>query len=179
MARKNSVRSTHLPKRKQSIRLTALRWAVTGLLGLLSIIGGMAALLTFLPRPTVTVHDPVDPFNVMSASFDIAENGFVPLRRVGTALALRQLNLGNTVFEGDPRFGTRFIKPEWRGQTLHMDEHLTVTPSDFFYRAKDGYIAIVVEYQPWFLPFYREKIFPFITHRQTNGRLYWYALPVE
>lgn len=159
--------------------MTALKRAVTGLLGLLSIIGGLAALLTFLPRPTVTVHGPVDPSNVMSASFDIEERGFVPLRRVGAALAIRRLNVGDAVFEGAPRFGTRFIRPEWRGQKLDMDDHLTVTPSDYFFRATDGYIAIVVEYQPWFLPLHRERVFPFVTHRQTNGRLYWYALPGE
>lgn len=179
MAHKKSARSKRPRKRERSAGMTTLRWAVRGLFGLLSIIGGMAALLTFLPRPTVTVHDPVDPSNTMSASFDIGESGFVPLRRVGTALALRRLNLGTAFFEGDPGFGTRFFRTEWRGQTLHMDEHLTVTPSNFFYRAEDGYIAIVVEYQPWFIPFHRERIFPFITHRQTNGRLYWYALPAE
>jgi len=125
------------------------------------------------------VHDPVDPTNVMSAAFDIANGGFLPLRRVGVALAIRHLTVGDSIFEGDPAFKTQFVRPEWRGQNLGMDERLTITTSEYFHRASDGYIAIVVAYQPWFLPLHREKIFPFIRHRQTNGVVYWYALPAE
>ena len=136
-------------------------------------------MLTFLPRPTVTVHDPVDPSNVMSASFDIENGGFIPLRRVGISLAIRHLKVGDSIFEGEPAFTSRFFRPEWRGESLRMDEHLTITTSAYIDRATDGYIAIVVEYQPWFLPLHREKVFPFITHRQTNGHLYWFALPAE
>jgi hypothetical protein len=76
-------------------------------------------------------------------------------------------------------FGSKLFQPEWRYHSLDMDERFTITPADLFGKANytGGDFIILVTYQPWFIPFDREKRFRFRTHRQTNGNLYWYSVP--
>jgi len=151
-------------------------------LAIATLVGGIAAALVFLPRISVVPSDPVDAANPFSASFTIANNNFIPLRQVVASLGVGQI-------AGEPReldpnfhpsFESRLTMPAWGNHALDMDERFTITLSDMFnwphVNAAD--IAIVVSYKPWILPLRREKVFRFITKRQTNRRLYWYSLPV-
>jgi len=44
--------------------------------------------------------------------------------------------------------------------------------SQFPLRPGNADIDIVVSYQPWFLPWTREKTYRFKTYKQTNGNFY-------
>jgi hypothetical protein len=155
------------------------------LLGVCTIIGTVAALLTFVPRPSVVPGDPVDPSDSMSASFTIVNTTFIPLWHVTAEVASGYLNGGKAPDSSitrtmKPEFATlgpRLVRPEWKDHTLNMDDRFTITPADLFRHAKEGEIATVVMYKPWILPLQREKVFRFLTYRQTNGNLYWYSLP--
>jgi hypothetical protein len=154
---------------------TLLAW----LLGIATLLGGATVVL---PRPTVTPSDPVDPDNPMSASFTIINTNFVPLRRVSASIAI-----GEVVSRGHeldpnwiPNWSSRMAIPEWSNHSLAMDDRFTITPGDVFggnWGQAD--IAIVVIYRPWIFPIDREKLFHFRTHRQSNGHLYWYSIPMD
>jgi hypothetical protein len=148
----------------------------------------IAAFLTFLPRLTVSPSDPVDPLNPFSASFTITNSNFVPLRHVNVYQALGEIAIGKP-FEAvvNPNFeerGARFFNPNWRDHRLGMDERFTITLGDMYNCCKPGWppingaeLGIIVEYTPWILPWKQEKAFAFVTHKQSNGQLYWYSIP--
>lgn len=176
MSRKSGKRARNSVKESRTPRTISVKRLGSALFVTLSLIATLITLFTLWPRPIVTVSAPVDPSNTMSAQFDVVNGGFVQLRYVGAALALGRIRLGSGILQGT-NFETRLVRPIWRGYTLNMDERFTMTLSDLFYRASDADIEIVVDYQPWMVPVHRQKTFRFVTHRQTNGRLYWYALP--
>jgi hypothetical protein len=136
------------------------------LLGLATLIGGLAAILTFLPRVSVSQSDPVEPSNPFSASFTITNMNFIPLRAVGASVAVAQLigapatMLTNVVAD----FTTRITRPEWNNHKLAMDQRFTITPAPIFAPADPSVrlggadLAIVVT-KPWILPFARERSF--------------------
>lgn len=161
-----------------------VRAAVT----ILGVIASVIALLALLPRPLVTPSDPVDPNNVFSAAFTIANTNFVPLDDVNVLLGV-----GEIVPSGAspalrptpgfiPDFTSRLAFGAWQHHVLEMDDRYTVSLADSFDFGKTGPrwadIAIIVSYKPWILPFHREKAFRFITRKQTNGQLYWFRCPL-
>jgi hypothetical protein len=83
--------------------------------------------------------------------------------------------------------GSRFTTPDWRAKALAMDEKYTITVDDIFRRpflidpptsVKYADVSIIVIYDPWFVPWHREKEFRFET-RPTAGKLFWFARPVD
>lgn len=64
---------------------------------------------------------------------------------------------------------------------MGLDSIVTIAINDLFnfedIRGAD--IAIVVDYELPIVHIKREKLFPFVTHRQTDGNLHWYAKPSE
>ncbi|MCL4522929.1 MAG: hypothetical protein M1451_03325, partial [Acidobacteria bacterium] len=83
-----------------------------------------------------------------------------------------------------PDFSSRLTRSNWNRHTLRMDEKFTISTADLIMMLPPDQlafadIAIVVSYQPWWLPFRREKIFRFVTYRQTLGHIYWYSEPLE
>jgi hypothetical protein len=76
-----------------------------------------------------------------------------------------------------------FFLDKWEHHTLRMDEQFSVTPSDAINLGRSPFqetdLAIVVEYQPWFLRISRSKAFRFQARRQQNGHFHWYATPLR
>jgi hypothetical protein len=158
-------------------------YAWRSILASATLIGGFAAVVTFLPRISIVASDSADPSNPFSASFTIKNTNIVPLSDVSASLGIGQVE--TTGAHPDPQFipsfESRLIMPVWQHHDVSMDEGFTITPGDLFKFPNPNVsvsfadIAIVVEYKPWFMPFHREKVFRFVTHQQTNGRLYWYS----
>jgi hypothetical protein len=177
---KAKKRKSSEPPRGIRAHKTLLAW----LLGVATILGGIAVVL---PRPAVIQSDPVDSSNPFSASFTITNSNIVPLRNVTAFLAIGEITFENgpvPTITGDEDFGSELFRPEWKNHSLDMDERFTITPADIFKccdsnKVSSADIAISVMYQPWFLPWKREKKFRFVTKKQTNGLLYWYAAPLH
>jgi hypothetical protein len=156
-------------------------------LGISTLLGGLAAAVTFLPRVSVTPADAVDPNNPFSASFTITNANFVTLYNVGARIALGRVVAEPLPFDPPKHFeygSGGFTRPEWNNHTLAMDERFTITPQGMFgmqpgAKLSGADLAIVVRYRPWFVPIKREHAFRFITHRQSNGELYWYSRPLD
>jgi hypothetical protein len=140
----------------------------------------MAALPTFLPRPTVTLSDPLDPSNVMSALATIRNDNAIQLRNLRAALAVHRVALSDRIaLVGRTDYQTAFTPAQWANHTLNVDDSLIIILTDIIERADAGDIAIVVSYEPWILPIRLRKIFRFVTRRKDNGRTYWFAQPTE
>jgi hypothetical protein len=186
MSLKIEARRKSKRKSGKATRTTVHKTAFAVVLGIATLLGGVVAALTFLPRISCEQNDPVDPTNSMSASFTIANNNFVPLQHVYAAIGIGQIRAGNpSANPMDPNitssFATRIDLREWQDHYLGMDDRFTITPWDVLQSLSDkwdeAYIAIIVTYHPWILPWTREKIFRFRTHRLTDGKLHWYAVP--
>jgi hypothetical protein len=150
-----------------------------------SLVGGLGALVTFLPRFSVTAGEIVDSQNTFSASFTIANLGFIQLRHVQANLGLgafKSSSLGLLDPKANYTYKPELAASEWAIPRLNMDQTFTFTPDQVFrYTVVNdplqADIAIIVSFQPWILPWKQEKLFRFKTYKQTNGNLYWYAVP--
>jgi hypothetical protein len=174
-------------KRQHNTESKSLKRPLLEILGIVGTLASVAGILTFLPRPTVIAGDPVDLDNPFSAAFTITNNNMVPLRHLSAKVALGDVFTEPRVFESvsHPRFSREngsVARVEWQDHNLSMDERFTITPTDLFQpapgvRLSGAEFGVVVEYNPWILPWRREKVFAFTTRKQTNGHLYWYSIP--
>lgn len=153
---------------------------------LFALLGAIATVLALLPKVTIDSSVPVDPTNPFSASFTIINSGYIPLWSTDVSIGI-----GQVVFEPAqvdpnlfPKFENRFTPPEWLNHRLSSDERFTVTIGDIFQmghgvRLSGADIVISISYKPWILPFRSETVLRFITKKQSDGRLYWYSLPLH
>lgn len=184
-----SNKGVTLPKPKKQSRKakksqgksSLMQRGIGAFFGALALIGGAVAFLTLLPRISVTPSDPVDPDNALSASFTISNNNFIPLRHVSASLGIGEIQPVGKPLDPNVAYSEQgsLMPDSWTNHSVDMDERFTITPFDVVhaYGDRQASIQIIVSYQPWILPLERQKRFRFETHRQTNGKLYWYALP--
>jgi len=186
--KKSKQRQMAKETKKPAMRL--LEWT----LGICTLLGGLAAAITFLPRVTITPADPVDPNNPFSVSFIVTNASFIPvtLNHVSVRVVLGQIIAEPLPFNPPKKFEVGsggFTRPEWSEHSLRMDERFTVTLQGMFGMAKEppyipaklsgADLAMAITYEPWFLPWHRETAFRFTTHRQSNNAVYWYSTPLE
>lgn len=164
---------------------------VAWLLGIATVVGGVAGALFFLPRVGVSVSGVADPANPFSVSFTITNTSIFPLRDVGASFALIELVGGPLPFNELKRPAlpsdrlTEFTYREWSNHNLAMDESYTITPHGLIGPARPGVtlagadVAIVVNYRPWPVPFKRRRVFRFVSHRYNNGTYSWYSYPLR
>jgi hypothetical protein len=183
------LNTKQIPSTKaQKTRARTSLWA--WLLGIATLIGALAAIMTFLPRPVVSVADPVDPENPYSSAFTITNGNFIPLTDVSLGFFPILVNMGGVKLVGEPNaFLTR---PEWMNHYLGIDEKFTITlaeclgptgylksPPQYWRDLREADIKLVVKYKPWFIPIERQKEFRFTAHKQSNGKIYWYSTPLK
>jgi hypothetical protein len=185
-----SIRSPKRPKSKRPrkrVRKKKIEISPLGvLLGIATLIGAVAAIVTLLPRTTVSISEPADPNKPFSSSVTVTNSGYLPLHQVGAELAIRKIIAGNIPIEGESNYGSQMFTTAWRGHSLGLDNQFTFALNDlqiYPFQAdlknfSEADIAIVVTYQLPYIGLKEEKIFPFIARRQTNGDFYWYAASV-
>lgn len=161
------------------------------LLGTATLLGGIVAALTFLPRITVTPSEPSVPQNPFTASFTVANSGMIPLQDVQLTYFPFEAVMAPSGFnENDrPPINLKVIQgftyPQWGHHNLPIDERFTITPEHIIGPANSQVsvagadVAIVIHYQPWVVPWRRERQFRFVTHRQANGGFTWYSFPMQ
>lgn len=166
------------PKRS-FLRATALKVIAASV----GIPGVLAALLALLPRISVALSDPVDPENPFSSSVTLTNTGYIPLDAVVPFFAVGQIgtppgahqNLGFCPDYKSPRI----VREQWGfPRDMAIDDRFGFPLNDVWDTFQHGLefadIAIVVQYKIPLLRLQREKIYPFIAQKQTNGRFYWY-----
>jgi len=153
-----------------------------------TIIGLPSAILFFWPRVMVSAPStPLDPNEVLSTSFEVSNAGVTPLEHVTVVFSLGQVS-GKGVRNGVrakldrnfiPDFNGGFAMRQYADKTLRADEQFTVILSDFMGNVESADIALIVQYQPWFLPIDCEKKFRFITYKHWNGIHPWQSWPLD
>ncbi len=169
------------PKTKTRIPLLAT------VLGTATLIGGIAALLVFLPRMTVTTSDPADPDDPFTASATIVNTGFMPLKSVEVSVGMGQMvTTGGAPADPNfhPIYWPHLHRNGWSVANLRMDDRYTIALNDVLGTEQRGGldyadIAVVVDYEIPLIGLKREKVFPLFAHRQTNGKFYWYSKTVD
>jgi len=181
MSRKKARRSKprNLPKMGEKTKSNRRLYSL--LIGVCTFVGFAASIIVFLPRPNVSA--PTVPFDIedsFSVSFDISNNGFVPLHNCTIYFGVGQVAGKNKRLDPlfIPSFESRFVMPAWKNQNLGMDDRLTAVLSDLLKNVASADIAIIVSYNPWIIPIRREKIFRFVTFKHGDGRQFWRSWPV-
>jgi hypothetical protein len=195
MSRKTQKSHKKYTQRQMEVKTNKLGARLLGwTLGVCTLLGGLAAAITFLPRVTIIPSDPVDPENPFSVSFTVTNASFIPipLNDVSVRVFVGEISGESRPFNPPRKFNWDsggFTRPDWEGHRLQMDERFTITLQGIFGLAKEppykptklngGDIAMIARYKPWFIPMERESAFRFTTHRQSNGLLYCYSTPME
>jgi hypothetical protein len=149
--------------------------------------------MVFAPRVVVSPPlQPVDPNNVLSASFDISNVGYVPLEDVGITVAIIRASfpgpppikwVTKMKPNGQPDFlhsGLHFVDPTWQHHSLGLDERLTINPeSQISGIANEADMAVIVSYRPWMIPMHQKKPFRFVATKDGSGKTYWRSWPIN
>jgi len=154
------------------------------LLFLIGVPGILAAILTLLPRVTVTVSDPVDPDNPFSASATVTNTGYIPLESVMPYVGLGGIRTtgGPPEEKGfKPIYIPKFRRKDWPVRDLGLDDKFTFSLNEIWsaQSLESADVGVWVDYEVPVLHWKREKLFPIVARKQTNGKLYWYAKTKE
>jgi hypothetical protein len=192
-----SSNESKLPKRRKSQqRADKTKRRISPLamvLAAATLIGGVAALLALLPRVTVTASDPVNLDDPFSSSITITNTGYIPLYSLFPSVCLGAFELTRkpTLVTKRPEFHRADYEAhcmhlkEWEVRDLGLDDRKTIAINKLFDIEYNGAsmawadIAIAVKYEVPVIHLKREKLFPLVATRQSNGRLYWYSKPEE
>jgi hypothetical protein len=127
------------------------------------------------------VSDPVNLENPFSASVTITNAGYIPLDTVEVTVGIGEIcPIGNPCPERDfpdsvRQYATRIRRKQWAPHDMAIDDRFTIALNDVYDSiAQYADIAVIVQYEIPYLHWKREKTFPLATHRQSNGKLYWY-----
>lgn len=160
---------------------TSLSWGVAWKsFVVFSVFLGVFAIL--YPRPVVSPPSvPVDQNNRFSVSFDITNGGYIPLNDCGVFLGIGGIGGKGTKLNQsfNPSFKSRLTRPDWLHHNINMDERFSIVLSDLATGVEVADIAVVVSYNPWFLPIRMEKLFRFVTFKQSDSQIYWRSWPVD
>jgi hypothetical protein len=158
------------------------------------LLGILVALLSFVPRVTIVSTGSVDAENPFSVGFTITNTSPmpVPLNDVNVRVSIGQSLTEPLPFKPPRKFtsaDTAFTFQDWVGHKLQIDESFTITlvhlialgkvPPYVPARLSGADVALIVEYRPWILPWHVRRIQRFVTARQSDGKLYWYSIPLE
>jgi len=181
MSQKKSKKSKSRKQRQKETQTKRHPIIKPLIIGICTFVGFVASIVVFLPRPMVS--PPSVPFvtnDPFSVTFDICNNGFVPLYDCDASFGVGQIAGKSRKLDPSfiPTFESRFVMPAWKHHKLRMDERFTIVLSDLMKNVGSADIAIIVSYNPWFIPIRREKIFRFVTFKQSGEIFYWRSWPV-
>lgn len=134
------------------------------LLAICTMLGVAIALLTLLPRLSISDNSPIDANDPMSARFRIVNDGFVPLFSVKSFFRVGVLP------------NVHFVAPGWETPVLWPTRGFDLYPAKVLTSSSPpecGEISIVVQYIPFGIPIRRERIFRYIGQLGPDKKLYW------
>lgn len=172
-----------------------------GTLAVATIVGGLAAVLTFLPRVTVDFVDTEETSDTISSHFTITNTNFIPLEDLSVSIGLCRIQVSFKDFKGGDQpvdlitngqndicdySNISFLTVNtWLRHRLRMDERYTIDFSEYFKTYKmplkllSGDSAIVLEFKLWIWPWPQKRYFRFVTETPKAGRVRWIAKPLD
>jgi hypothetical protein len=149
-------------------------------LGVATLIGGCAAIVTFFPRVTPSVSDPYDPNDPFSSTITITNTGYLPLGSVEAFVGLNELHTRDAAkgptyrHEGTRGKYARFAGGTWKAHYLGLDDRFSFLLNDVIAPGFGvGNMAVIIDYEIPIIHMKREKIFPLLSKRRPNGTFYW------
>lgn len=167
---------------------------------MLGAIGFVAAVLSFCPRPTVDIGEPIDASDAYTAPITISNTNVIPLERVSLALGICELKIApqitikGTNNEKCSRGNDARIQPDtWKNHHLGIDDKWRVLMQDAASNGRDtnmvfsgGDITFVVSFTPWPWAwlnieriFRREKEFRFKAVSDPDGKFRWFPKTID
>jgi hypothetical protein len=139
--------------------------------------------LWFYPKISIINKIIPNPKNILSTQFEISNDGNFPIRNVEISFSIFKLETSDGLtINGGSNFKNRIKEPNSKENkmvpTIKAGEKNTIQfPSGFNIgdNTKFADIAIVINFKfiwKW------EKIFRFITSKDSNGHLYWKREPI-
>lgn len=150
------------------------------ILGSATLLGGIVAGVTLLPRVTPVISDPPNVDDPFSSSVTITNTGYIPLDSVSATIGWDKI-----VFQG-PNWPVTllgnseqaFNVKKWSPHDLGLDDAFTVALNDVFRGNRKSLISaqmsVTVKYEVPFIHLRRQKRFPLFAKRQSNNDFYWY-----
>lgn len=158
--------------------LTKRGWQIFG--GIALIVGFVAL---FYPKISVYASSSLDPQSALLTPFVISNDGNIPINDVQYRLGVQEIRFTNgQKMIGQPNFTSSFSGPGNSVAKISPDEKFTIlSPLQFNPSGIVAFadIAVIIDFNPAFLPFKMHKVFRFITSTGADGKLYWYAQPVS
>jgi hypothetical protein len=170
------------PRTRLYTRIPIWLWAAIG--AFCTLLGGFSAVVTFLPRVTAVVSDPVDPTDPFSSSVTVTNTGYLPLNSVVPFVRINELRYGNLsrplILNSTNSYGLGITAERQPPVRLGLDDRFTfdihqALPAlpPLLSRAD---IAISIRYKIPLIFLTREKMFPLVADRDTNGNFRWRLL---
>jgi hypothetical protein len=166
-----------------------------------TIVGGLAAIATFLPRVTVDFVDTDETSDTISSHFTFTNTNFIPLEELSVSIGLCRIQVSFKDFKGGDQPMNLVTNGQgdvcdyskisfltvntWLRHRLVMDERYTIDFSEYFktysmpLKLLSGDIALVVEFKPWIWRRFQKRYFRFVTETQKSGRVRWIAKPLD
>lgn len=168
------------PKPGSSKARMILSWAWK-LIGGFGVILGIA--VTFYPRISVKPSDSLDPNNALKTPFIITNDSFMPISNVRYSCAIKDVKTKDWPgVIGEPDYSSRLVSSNLVAARMGIGESdSAICPLAGFNLHSDivsADIAVVVQYSVPVLPINLEKIVPFTTLRDSQGRLRWIQKPI-
>jgi hypothetical protein len=143
---------------------------------ILSALGVVASIVAAFPRFSVAPGAPLKPTDVLSTPFLVTYDGWLPLRQVTYSCSLDFVES-----EGPNILGQSLIRTSEEPRSLYNGDAQTascngdesaLSPALRLGRIRTARVAIIVEYSPILMPFFRrDQVFPFATVSQSDGIL--------
>jgi hypothetical protein len=175
--KKRQQKAAQKPLRQSRMRLL-LRAAISGLIAL---VGVVAAVVTLLPRVTVTVSNPTVASDPFSSSVTIANTGYIPLNSVKLGFSPIDISRGSFGIHGESDGSTVLWYRPWGDHDLGLDDKFTVGLNDLLYTSSDSRpfskvsVILIVDYEIPIIHWRREKRFPMTAKSQRDGSVLWFA----
>ncbi len=171
-------KATRDGSQKPRARTPSRRDMVMGIfLAVMTIIGGIVAVMTLIPRVSISINGPTDIANALSIIVTVTNNSMFSLSDVWVSLGICEIdpksdskkhNTCNNIL-------TYFVPKRWHRDILSVDEKYNVPIGEIFTSGNLHYadISIRVDFYSWLWPwkFLREQRFH--TKRRGDGRLDW------
>jgi hypothetical protein len=183
------------PGRRQEPKVksySTLRTIIVWFLGIMTAIGGAAAVVTFLPRVSIEPPGPFEPTRPLTAPFHISNNNFVPLDNGEVAIWIcnvfvqpPQPRIHKCEFDPAAKMSSFWVRmARWKFARISMDDKFDAPLGDVFNIQPPTEIfgidiIMTVAYHPWILPWTRTFMLRFYTRQQSDGQLYWLAIPPQ
>lgn len=146
---------------------------------ILTVLGGWVSYVSILPHPTITQGSaPLDPDVPLTTEFTVGDSSPLAMRHVTVWYQTMDLRIGGGLIEG----GGLMTHSNWSDVTITRDNPLTTdwmavigcaAPCPISY----GKINIVVDYQPWIIPWPLRTSFHYETRPIGPNKMVWQARP--